>query len=52
MVIMFNMKLIYLIGVSGILTMLIAYLILNGGKSYVTLEAALHSVPTWFFGED
>jgi len=46
------MKLAYLIGLASIMLASIAYLMLNGEDGYGKLEATLHGVPAWFFGEN
>ena len=46
------MKSAYLIAIIILLTALLLYLLFSGADGYQELEAALHSVPTWLFGED
>jgi|TARA_R100001440_G_scaffold45403_2_gene65110 hypothetical protein len=46
------MKLAYLIGVVCISVAIIFDLIINGADGYEDLEATLHSVPAWLFGEN
>lgn len=46
------MKAAYLIGIISLSFALFLYLLFSGVSGYEDLEAALHSVPTWLFGED
>ena len=46
------MKSAYLTGIISLLFASFLYLLFSGVDGYEELEAALHSVPTWLFGED
>jgi hypothetical protein len=46
------MKQAYLIGVICVAIAVVAYLLFAGPEGYARLEAALHYVPTWAFGEN